>query len=318
MSFPSFCEPDLPQAFADVVQPFWSERVEQGHFIGRNHIQIHFALALHPEPIGSLVISSGRIESLLKYKELVYDFFQAGYSVFIHDHRGQGLSGRMTANPMCGYVEDFADYIADMRQFYVDVVTPQSQHKPMLLCHSMGGAIGTLYVHQYPDDFAKIAMSAPMYGVKPALPGWFARFLLGIHGIVSDSASYFWQQTDYAPEPYTDNKLTTSEVRYQLMQDEYADHPAIQLGGVTGQWLKAAIQAMQNIEQKTNLFPIPALIMQAGNDRIVDNDAHRKVADYMHNVVLKTYRGAEHELLMEQDSIRRVCLTDVLSFFNAA
>ena len=35
-----------------------------------------------------------------------------------HDHRGQGLSGRMLDNPQPGYVESFDDYVQDFKQFY--------------------------------------------------------------------------------------------------------------------------------------------------------------------------------------------------------
>ena len=62
-------------------------------------VELAYRCIEHPTPLGFVVISSGRTESLLKYDETVYDLHSAGYSVFIHDHRGQGLSGSTTGVP---------------------------------------------------------------------------------------------------------------------------------------------------------------------------------------------------------------------------
>ena len=45
---------------------------------------------------GAIVISSGRTECMLKYKEVVFELTKEGYSVYIFDHRGQGFSDRLT------------------------------------------------------------------------------------------------------------------------------------------------------------------------------------------------------------------------------
>ena len=111
---------------------------------------------MHPEASASVVISSGRIESLVKYKELVYELYQNGYSVFIHDHRGQGMSGRLALNLQIGYVSDFDDYLQDLNIFVEQVVKPNSVAQLKLLCHSMGSAIGALYCLAHPEDFEQV------------------------------------------------------------------------------------------------------------------------------------------------------------------
>jgi lysophospholipase len=77
----------------------------------------------------AIVISSGRTESFLKYREVVFDLWQAGYSVSIMDHRGQGLSERILKAPKgadadtsratheIGYVDRFDDYVDDLKSF---------------------------------------------------------------------------------------------------------------------------------------------------------------------------------------------------------
>ena len=125
-------EDNLASKYVTAIQPFWENNVLHGTFDGTGElvkVTIAYAYALHPQPLGAVVISSGRIESLIKYKEVVYDFYQNGYSVFIHDHRGQGLSGRMLDNSQIGYVGNFSEYVDDFKKFIDEVVTKKTPHK---------------------------------------------------------------------------------------------------------------------------------------------------------------------------------------------
>ena len=308
-------EKTLSSDYLNIIQPFWEERIEQGQFLGKDDISISYAFVVHPKPIGSIVISTGRIESFLKYKEVVYDLYQNGYSVFIHDHRGQGLSARMNKNQHVGYVASFADYVTDFKQFIDQVVDKHSQHKPHLLCHSMGGAIGTLMILRYPQLFVKVAFSAPMFGIQPALPNWLSNVLLSLHASLNKEVAYFFGQKDYENQPFAGNDLTQSEVRYGIFRQEYQAATEVQLGGVSADWLKAAIKAMDQIEQDVKDFPIPALVIQAGSDGIVDNKRQSRVVSKMPNTQLMVIDGAKHELLEEIDRYRKPCLTAVLDFF---
>jgi lysophospholipase len=308
-------EADLTSSYAGTIQLFWQQKVIQSTFIGQANVEIAYAYGIHPEAIGSVVLSSGRIESLVKYKEVVYDLYQNGYSVFIHDHRGQGLSGRLLDNPHMGYVFDFTDYVTDSKQFIDEVVSQHSQDKPKLLCHSMGGAIGALLVLRHPELFEKVAFSAPMFGIQPVLPSWLSNLLLKLHGILNKPEAYFFGQRDYDSSEFDRNNLTHSEIRYQIFRQEYQTTPNAQLGGVTGHWLKVAAEAMDEIENNMHNFPIPTLVIQAGADHIIDNKRQRRVVTKMPNTKLIVMHGSAHELLEEQDQYRLPCLTAILDFF---
>jgi lysophospholipase len=309
-------EDSLTSTYATTIQPFWHNSVQHGVFEGVKKVDVAYAYVLHPQALGSVVISSGRIESLIKYKEVIYDLYQNGYSVFIHDHRGQGLSGRMLDNPQIGSVESFSEYVTDFKKFMDDIVTKKTQHKPNLLCHSMGGAIGALTVLRYPNLFEKVAFSAPMFGIRPALPSWFANLLLSLHKVFNNPDAYFFGQTDYDNQSFAVNQLTHSETRYQIFRQEYQTTPQVQLGGVSGHWLKVAAQAMDEIEKNVHRFPIPALVIQAGADQIVDNKRQSQVVAKMVHSKLIVVNGSKHELLEEQDKFRVVCLTAILDFFK--
>jgi lysophospholipase len=306
---------DYPALICPLMQ-----KLQYGEFMGVDKVKIVYAFLLHPSPIGSVVISSGRIECLLKYQEVIYDLYQNGYSVFIHDHRGQGFSGRMTDNPHMGYVQDFNDYVSDFKIFYDTVIKVKSQHQPQLLCHSMGGAIGALYIHAYPQDFGHVAFSAPMFGIRPPMPAWLATGLLRLNQLINtfcgQSTGYFFGQGDYDNVHFADNQLTHSELRYRLFREEYERQPQVQLGGVTYHWLKAARAAMDKIESLAEKFPIPALAIKAGADQVVDNNRQDSVVACMAHCEKVVIKGAKHELLMEEDKYRMPCLVSILDFFK--
>jgi lysophospholipase len=184
------------------------------------------------------------------------------------------------------------------------------------LCHSMGGAIGFLTVLRYPELFEKVAFSAPMFGIRPALPNWLANLMLSLHGALNKQTAYFFGQKDYNNQPFDANELTHSEIRYQIFRQEYQIAPELQLGGVSGHWLKMATHAMDEIEQNVHRFPIPALVIQAGADQIVDNKRQSRVVAKMAHTELRVIQGSKHELLEEQDKFRVPCLDAVLDFFR--
>jgi lysophospholipase len=302
--------------YATSIQPFWQNNVQHSMFTGVDQVDIAYAYVLHPQALGTVVVSTGRIESFIKYKELVYDLYQNGYSVFIHDHRGQGMSGRMLDNPHIGYVDSFDDYVADFKKFVDEIVIAKSHHKPKLLCHSMGGAIGALMVLRYPEMFEKVAFSAPMFGIRPPLPNWFAKLLLSLHAAINTKNAFFFGQKNYDSQPFPSNELTHSEIRYQIFRNEYKTAPQVQLGGVSGHWLTVASKAMDEIEQNVHRFPISALVIQAGADQVVDNKRQSRVVAKMTHSQLQVIDGSKHELLEEQDKFRVQCLTLILDFFK--
>lgn len=303
------------------IAPFWKMHVVNGYFSGKDNVQIAYAFVLHPKAIGSVAISSGRIESLLKYKELVFNLYNAGYSVFIHDHRGQGLSARMTPNAHQGYVDSFDDYVSDFKIFYDRVIAPKSVGKPLLISHSMGAAVASLYMIKHPDDFKKCVMSAPMFGIRPALPRWLAYLILGCHllcnKLLSTDPWYFLGQGEYAPGNFNKNVLTRSESRYNVFRAEYSDNPSIQLGGVTAKWLLEAYRAMALIYDNADSISVPVLLFQAGDDKVVDNCRQDKMAVKLSNCEHVYLENARHEIFMELDETRDRCLRETLAFFES-
>ena len=303
----------------EVITDFWRRHVKTGTLKTSDGLSLAYACSVPKNPCGTVVISSGRIEAYLKYQEVVFDFWHNGYAVFIQDHRGQGLSSRMTDNPHQGYVEHFDHYVADMESFIEQKVKPNQPAGPRFLVgHSMGCAIGALTALKHPDYFDKLVFCSPMFGIRPALPRWLANQLLNHFtrrftkaGLATD---YFVGQKDYLPPAFEANHLTHSRVRYRLFRMLYADQPALQLGGVTIHWLRAALEAMDVIERRAGEICQPCLLLSAGSDTVVDNRRQKRVARKLRDVTVKTLPGAYHELLIEKDDIRDETFQAIFNF----
>ncbi len=312
------------------VSKFWLTGVFSS-FQGVANKRINYASFISNTTRSCLVISLGRSESYLKYKELISDLSVADINIFILDHRGQGLSERLLQNSHKGYVESFDDYADDLHTFITTIVKSNCplNEKPLLLAHSMGGSIATRLMQKYPDTIKAALFSAPMIAInKGGLPDFiasiFTNSLVFINNIVSDQAWYFIGQSNYQAQSFSDNRLTHSASRYQKFIDLYQEMPQLRLGGITIQWLQQAFNAQTDIFAQLNLIKAPITIMQAGADTIVDNQAQNDFCQQLYDVNAslchqgKPYviNGAKHELFFEKDNYRDQALEYTMNWIT--
>lgn len=266
----------------------------------------------------TLVISSGRVESYVKYKEVIFDLYHAGFDIFIMDHRGQGLSQRSSPNPMHGYIDDFQQYVDDLLCF-VDEVVYQYCAQPLLLCHSMGSTIGALAILQRPQQFAKVVFIAPMFGLRVPLPIWLAHIVMKLGLLTSQLLGrpmYFIGQGDYAPVAFSQNRLMQSSLRYARFRESQQQYPETQLGGVTYHWIAAANIALARLHTQAVQLTLPVLCLSAQNDGVVDNQLQQTLVKQMPCANWEVVADARHEILFEKDAIRNPALTTLVRFLQ--
>jgi lysophospholipase len=223
-------EAELSEKYESVIKPWFVNEMESGFWILADGTSLHYRYAHHVQAKSVIVISSGRVECAAKYAELIYDLYQNGHSVFIHDHRGQGLSERPLDNPHFGYISDFKQYVEDFERIIDDLLSPMladkyAEERPPLhlLCHSMGSAIGILLVKARPELFSKAVFCSPMFGITPPLPPWIANIVVKVgvlfNRIKGKTCSYFFGQGDYSPTAFYKNRLMSSKVRYEIFRN---------------------------------------------------------------------------------------------------
>lgn len=302
------------EKYAQNIEDFY-DKGEEGTFKGKADVDIYYKIFKQTKKgKAAILISSGRTEAAIKYKELIFDLYNNGYSIYIHDHRGQGLSGRMTEDPEMGYVDEFQYYIDDMNFFYEKYLKPNKHEKVFLLAHSMGGAIGMTYLEQHPDDFEAAAFSSPMLGLKPPT-------CTAIKLFAGKVPKYAMGETKYHDDKvaFKDNKLTGCEIRYNRMNKAFAKVPKAKLGGVSNQWVYKSCQQFKYLFSNIEKIRTPFILFSAQNDQIIDVHAHQKFIEKAtklnKNCKAFVIDNAGHELLIEKDEQRIETLTELLDFY---
>ncbi|MBL0612162.1 alpha/beta fold hydrolase [Aeromonas jandaei] len=314
-------EADVPTLYQQTLPDFWRQHAIEGEFKGKDGVAIRYA-ALRQEKVDrAILIVNGRVESYLKYQELAWDLWRQGYSLYLIDHRGQGMSGRMLNDHDKGYVDQFDDYVVDLKQFHDQIIMADKPAKLFLLAHSMGGAISARYLERWPDDIRAAVLSSPMLGINlGGLPKWLAKGLATTIGTVGGwfgEPPYGPGQGPYQDHGFADNELTHSQSRYQAFRQIYEQHPQIKLGGATAHWIYQGITGADAAIADAGAIKTPLLLLQAGNDSVVDNvaqDVFCTKADCEGGKPLRI-EGAWHELFIESDDKRQPALTAMLDFF---
>lgn len=304
-SFNAHCIPekDYKNTFESKVLPFYLQTAIHQYFNGKDGVKIHFVEFSQEKEKGAIALLPGQSEPAIKYAEAAYDLYQAGYSVYVLDHRGQGLSSRLLADPQKSHVGDFMDYVADAETFIKDHFAKKLHVKKFLLTHSMGGAVGAFVLKNNPLFFDAAVLCAPMFSIqtKP-YPQFLAKVVAGI-----------LKQENYAPgrgplnpdAAFTGNTLTGSEPRFRENHDLMKLYPENMVGGPTVHWVSTSLSATKKIRAfKRETFTIPVLVLQAGQDEWVKNSGEKLVCEKNKSCRIAIYPTAKHEILTEVDSIR--------------
>jgi acylglycerol lipase len=128
---------------------------EDGWFKGLLDINIYYQRWL-PEsrPKAVLLIAHGLTEHGGRYKNVADFCVPRGYAVYALDHRGHGRSHGERLQ-----VDDFHDYIVDLKTFFDIVRRKHPDEKIFLLGHSLGSLISLAYVLKYQKELAGLITS---------------------------------------------------------------------------------------------------------------------------------------------------------------
>ena len=141
-------------------------------FTGAGGARLRAALlAPSGPPRGSVIVSGGRTEPIEKYFEVAGELAARGFTVLMHDWRGQGASQRLLPEPLKGHATGYRDFLTD----YAALIAAFEARLPkpwVALSHSMGGCLTALALAKGEDRFAAAVLTAPMFGIftPPAAP----------------------------------------------------------------------------------------------------------------------------------------------------
>lgn len=311
-------EEEFPEKMEQIVRPWARNTLREGYINASDGTAVHYAFAVHPEEKGAIVLSHGFCEFIPKFWEVMYVFYQMGYSVFMHEYRSHGYSERALEEMDKVYVKDFSEFVDDLHSFVEQVVKKESTTGRLLLYgHSMGGCIATLYLEQYPEDFEKAALSAPMLKMDfRGVSSRAVRLLMVISAILPWDEKFVPKQHGFNPEPVPHRSTALSVNRYMFQLQERINHPEYTSFGGTYAWMRASIKATKKARHEAAKIQVPVLLCRAGMDTMVDNEGHTLTAERNDRIVMKMYSESKHEIYNATQEIRSEYFRDILIFFE--
>ena len=258
---------------------------------------------------GVCVLLHGQTEFIEKYFEVIGELCSRGFTVASFDWRGQGGSDRLLADPLKAHINDFTQYDDDLTSFLEQIVKPLSPKPPLVLAHSMGAHILLRTLCDRPQAFAAAVLTAPMLAVSTrGYPASVVRMVTAFYNLFGKSGDFAWSMAERDPFLVNfDSQLVTSDrTRYARAQDLLKSRPEIRLAGPSWGWLKAATRSMARVMAPgfAEAIKTPVLICGAGKDRIVLVEAEREFAKRLPHGTYLELEDSEHEILMENDSVR--------------
>jgi lysophospholipase len=270
--------------------------------------KLRAAYAMPNTPKGTVVLLCGRGDFIERWFETIADFTRRGFAVATFDFRGQGGSERLRSDRYRDGLRNFSEYDDDFAAFMTQVVLPDCPPPFYAVGHSTGGLV-LLRALTRRTWFERAVLSAPLLGVEIGVwPMPLVRLMCWLFPKMGLGRLFLPGQgkRPLAPQNFPGNNLTSDQRRFQQATRTLAEQPDLGVGGPTFSWLNAALKSMDriNAESAKATYRAPILVVAAGRDRVVDNEAIRRFCAAATGVSLAFIPEARHEILFERDSVR--------------
>lgn len=270
-------------------------------------------------PSGTVLIVHGFTENADKYAELIHSLLQCGYSVVAYDQRGHGRSRRdpAIADISLTHVDRFEEYVADMKAV-CDAVLASMPRPWLLFAHSMGGAVSSLFLEQYPGVFARAALWAPMIAPNlGGLPPAAVRLLCGAEGLLGGDKRRVFVSKPYAEAEKFEDSCATGRERFDWYESLRVKTPAFQNNGPTYGWTREAMRASKLVLSPgaVERIDIPVRVYTAETDHSVMPDAQAAFTGRLKDGRRMLVPGSKHEIYRSPDAVLFPWWRGVMAFF---
>ena len=208
---------------------------------------------------------------------------EKGYALYSFDLRGHWRNAGNTP----GHI-DSMDHIQKDIVLFMDIVRKDSKDKKIfLLGHSLGGLISLIYAINRPD-LPGVIVTSPMLGLS-----------IGKKLAKSIAKSISSKLTPTKIMNYEiDQAILTSDLK--ILRSYIADDNKLNIISVktAAERQKSMIWAMDNVKY----LSCPVLIMQAGNDKVIDKEKTKEFFEKVKSKdkTYKEYDGFLHDILHEK------------------
>jgi len=229
-----------------------------------------------------VVIVHGLAEHSARFEAPAQSFARAGFAAYAPDQRGHGKSpGRRV------HVASYEEFRTDVRAVLALARGEHPRLPLFLLGHSQGGLVAATLALREPEGLAGLILSSPFFGIaersRPSpLLALTARVLATL-----------WPRALFPNG--VDPALLSRDAAVGIA---YAADPLVSRA-VSAGWYHAAQQALADAHAQAPRLQVPALVLYAGADALVDPEATaRWVARAPQDrLEVVRYDGLYHEIL---------------------
>lgn len=301
----------------ETVLPYLAAHGGTDFFKGYDGNPLRFARYRADSERGAVVICHGFTESCEKYDEMAYYFLKNNLSVYIPEHRGHGRSHRSVNDLTLTHIDRFEEYVDDLSSFISSVVRNETSAPLYLFAHSMGGAIGSLYLEGHPNVFSKAVLSSPMIAPETGgAPSWLAKTITSLFRLIGKGQERSFTSGEYPGYEKFEDSCAMSRSRFEYYQRKKCSTDYLQNYSPTYSWISEALGVTRKILSKgaAEKIRIPVLIFSAENDTFVRSDAQKKFAERLEKCKFSVVPGTKHEIFSSDDEVVRGYLEEIFSF----
>jgi lysophospholipase len=277
------------------------------------------APAKTPTSKGTVIFLNGRADFVERYFETMGEMQSRGFHVAGFDWRGQGGSQRLLKDSLRGHIRSFREYDEDLRAVMESVVLKQCPGPYYPIGHSTGGHI-LLRALARQSWFSKAIVTSPLlelnYGPWPKSLAFFLASVATAFGLGWAYLPGF-KKPPFLLHPFEDNILTSDAKRWSRDLRTLSDHSSLGVGGPTYAWLAATILSLKDLHKRRagQGLNCPTMMVLAGREQVVDNKAAHSFAATMPGLSTVIIQQSRHEIMMENDNVRREFLAVIDSYF---
>ena len=249
-------------------------------------------------PRATVLLIPGQGDHGGRYTHVGQALADAGFALAALDMRGNGRSsGRR------GDAPSYDTLLGDIARGVHEARPIAPTRHLFLLGHSMGGQLATNYVIRGDVSLTGVILSSPWFRLALHLPWWkvrAGRTLARVH-----------------PTYTYPNTLTAAQLSDDASFRASVDTEAIAHGRITARLAAALIDAGEAALRDAGVFDLSLLVMQAGQDVVVDGIASEAFAARAGtpDCTFQLYPDSRHELLHNRDRDR--VIADMLSWLKA-
>jgi alpha-beta hydrolase superfamily lysophospholipase len=268
-------------------------KASDGYFEGVGGLRLYYRAWEVPRPRSAIAVVHGLGEHGGRYEAFAQRLGNYGFSTFVLDLRGHGLSdGRR------GHVRRFEVFLQDVDRFRREIQGLIDVGSPMfLLGHSMGGLIALRYLEEFDTPFRGGIIVSPWLATAMPVPRWKVT-LAGVLNRVLPAI------------PIKSNIPAEHLSRDPAIVREYRDDPLVH-SSVTPRLFSEASIAMGLVLQRSDRIRVPLMFALAGADQVVATPRSEAFARSLSakDVKIHVYEDSYHEIFNDLD--RSLALNDL-------